>query len=391
VSSSLAWLRPPVDEVNIIVVGTCRAISAGARGLPSRLDQALVEGDGLDGEDAGLLERAVVGGRGLAGGAAGLGQHLGQVLGLGVAQVDHELGFPGNGGGDVGLLAQDAGRAHAAVAPGDLLDGQRGGGGGQAGVAAQVHRCGAGVGGLAGEAEAVALVADRPAHRGDGDALGLQHRALLDVELQVGAQPLAASLRLADAVEVDAVLGDHLAQHAAVRVAQLARRRGVQGARHGRASEQAAPEARALLVGEVDQGHAVRGAAQHLQRGHHAQRAVEPPAAGDGVDVRAHHGRAPRWAVAPARPQIRRRVDFDGDAVDLGQPRAQEVARLGPHWRPAHAPGAVRPAGEPVQLAKVGEDAPGVGLHQPTRSRRSACIRQWAPPPPAVKVESSGS
>ena len=68
-----------------------------------------------------------------------------------------ELGPAGDGGDDPGLEAKRAGRADAAVLAGDPLDRERGLGGGEAGVAADVHRRRPGVGGLAGEGEAVAL------------------------------------------------------------------------------------------------------------------------------------------------------------------------------------------------------------------------------------------
>ena len=57
--------------------------------------------------------------------------------------------------------------------------------------------------------EAEALDADAAAHRRRRDALGLEHGALLDVELEVGAEPLQPGAALEDALELDAVLGEH--------------------------------------------------------------------------------------------------------------------------------------------------------------------------------------
>jgi hypothetical protein len=233
---------------------------------------------------------------------------------------------------------------------------------------------------LALEREAVALDPDGPAHSRHRDALAFQHGPLFDVQLQIGDQALAAARRRAHPVEVDAVLGHHLAQRAALGVAQVLDRPRIEGARHGRAPEQAAAEARSLLVGEVHERGAVRralgrGAAQDLQRRHHAEGPVQPAPAGHGVDVRADRER-PGPLSRQHRPQVRRLVELDRHPVDLGQALAQEVAGGLPFRRPAHPARALRAAGAAVELAQVGDDPPRRGLHQPTRSRRSACIRQ---------------
>ena len=131
----------------------------------------------------------------------------------------------------------------------------------------------------------------------------------------------------------------------------------------GGGAEQAAPEARALLVGPVDQAQPDRALpvgvrAQRLERGHEPERAVEPAAGRHGVDVRADD----HEAVLLARevgPHVAGGVggDLDRQLLEL---RAHELARLDPLVGPAHAAGAVRPAGQLRQLLEVREDAVGV-------------------------------
>ena len=243
--------------------------------------------------------------------------------------------------------------------------------------------------------EPVPLHPGGAAHGGHGHALAVEHRSLLDVELEVGAQALTPPGGRAHRAQVHAVLAHHGGDVAAVGVGQAGQRPGIERPGHGRAAEEAAPEAGALLVGEVHQGHPVRrpllgGRAKHLDGGHHAERAVEPAAGGHGVDVRAD-GNAPLALARQPGPEVGRLVALHRHAVDRGQTGAKELAGLLPLRGPAHSPRPAGAAGQPVQLPEVRDDAPGVERHQPTRSRRIACIRQCAPPPPSVKADSSGS
>ena len=64
--------------------------------------------------------------------------------------------------------------------------------------------------GLAAEGEPVPLHTGGAAHRGHGHALAIQHRALLDVELEVGAEALTPPRGGADRAQVHAVLGHHI-------------------------------------------------------------------------------------------------------------------------------------------------------------------------------------
>ena len=75
--------------------------------------------------------------------------------------------------------------------------------------------------GLSDEVHAEPLDADRAEHRADGEALGLEHRALFDVQLEVGAGAVEAVARRQHAADLDAVLAQHVLQAVAVAVPQV--------------------------------------------------------------------------------------------------------------------------------------------------------------------------
>ena len=106
---------------------------------------------------------------------------------------------------------------------------------------------------LAGEVDEEALVADRPRDRGGEPAGVQQDRALLDVQLEVGQRAVEPRGGGARAVEVDVVLGQRVLESHARRVEQVADLVGVERPGDGRRAQQRAPEARALLVGPVDE------------------------------------------------------------------------------------------------------------------------------------------
>jgi hypothetical protein len=342
-----------------VVQGAAGELPARPGRLERRGHEPLVERDRLDAPDLGR--------RRVARRALDLRQHLGERPVLGVPQVHHELGPARNRRGDAGLEPQHPRRADPAVLARDFLDAQCQPGCRQARVAPHVHRRRARVRGLAGEREAMPLDAEGAGHGRDRHALPLQHGALLDVQLQVGNQPRAPARRVRRALELDAVLGEHVADPASVRVRERGDGGGIERARDGRAAEQAASEARALLVGEVDQRHrpsrpASGGRTQHLHPRHYAECAVEPASVRHGVDVRAdRHGLL--GLTRQTRPEVARLVDVGLDALDLRQPLSEERARLLPHRRPADPLRAVRAPREAVQLTEVGDDALGLDLH----------------------------
>ena len=239
-------------------------------------------------------------------------------------------------------------------------------------------------------------------------ALRLEHRALLDVELEVGAEARRAARGPRARVELDAVLGQHVAR-------SRRRRRRVERPRAppGRASRRA-PSCRTGCA---------RTAAP--------PRRPSRPARGRGAAARSDPAQArstPSAAITPSapssQPAVRHRVEVGaererrGAAVGARQPRP-EVARLvdlgarcrsrraarggsrAPPPIPASSRRGGRPPAPPVSAASSRRSAitraasiAGAGASpsaQPTRSRRSAWARQWAPPPPSVNIVRSGS
>ena len=272
---------------------------------------------------------ALVGGRPLAG-LVGLGEHRGELAGVEVALVEQHLRLPRDGGHDARLAGRAAGRADAALVPhADLADRQRGLGGGEEGVLPQVHRGGAGVGRAPGEDRDAALDPERPEHGRGRLLLALEHRALLDVQLEVRARPLQLRARLVHLGEVDVVAGDDVLEPLAVAVLEVADLVDVERPRAGGRAEQAAPEARALLVGPVDEAQPhgpflLRVRAQRLERGEDPERAVEPAARRHGVDVRAHD-HEPLLLAGEVGPHVPGRVglDLDGQLLELASARAR--------------------------------------------------------------------
>ena len=105
-------------------------------------------------------------------------------------------------------------------------------------VAALVHRRRAGVRRLAAPRDARALDAERAEHDAERQIHRLEHRALLDVQLEVGAGAFELRARLERAVEVDAVLARGRPG------ARPRRGRSASAARPGRASSRPPPTSR---------------------------------------------------------------------------------------------------------------------------------------------------
>ena len=163
------------------------------------------------------------------------------------------------------------------------------------------------------------------------------------------------------AIELDTVLAHHVLEAPAAGVDQISHRVGVERPRHSRAAEQAATEAGTLLVRPVDECDrhgewAARGRlAQHLERRHHAERAVEPAAVRHRVHVRADDDRVGPLAVEHG-PDVAGLVDVDAHGK-LREATSHELARTHPLIGPAHAPRAIRPAGQLGEPAQVGDHA----------------------------------
>src|SRR6478735_1180428 len=224
--------------------------------------------------------------------------------------------------------------------------------------AAPVHRRRAGVGSLAAERDLVALDAERAEDHAERQVERLEHRALLDVELEVRSRVLELPPRLERPVEVDAVLADRVRQRDPVDIAPLAQLVLVAHRAGGRrGAEQRAAEAGALLVGPAHEPHGQRrrplfgDAPQHLDGREHVEAAVEPASVRHGIDVAAEQERALRLA-RQREPLVPGLVDLllGADRHDL---LAQPLARALPRLRPGDTLSAVLVAGQLLQLPQL--------------------------------------
>ena len=103
----------------------------------------------------------------------------------------------------------------------------------------------------------MALDAERPEDDAERQVERLEHGALLDVQLEVGGGRVELRAGVERRVEVDAVRGERVRKRDPVAIRELAQLVLVGHRSCGRArAEEAAAEARALLVGPVDEPHA---------------------------------------------------------------------------------------------------------------------------------------
>ena len=220
---------------------------------------------------------------------------------------------------------------HAAAHPaGDLAHREDHLGGGHQRVAAAVHGRGPDLVGGALEVDVVPVQADDAARHADRDALALQARALLDVQLVVGVERAAGArggAAVADAREL-------VAEAEAVGVGARPGPVAVEGARPDAGGQHGGREPRPLLVGPVDEldgterlDVVVPERAQHLQRAHHAEDTVEAAAAGLRVEVRPGDDRRERAVPSlPPAEDVPQLVDRHRRA-ELLEPRDEQVAR----------------------------------------------------------------
>ena len=138
------------------------------------------------------------------------------------------------------------------VGPAEFLDRDDAFGGTRQRIAPQHHRHRAGMAGHAGEASPRA--ASRPqiaVTTPTGEIQPLQHRALLDVQFDIGQQFAARPRGRADMVGIEPELRQRLAHREAGAVA-CAEHALVERSRDGAAAEQRRCKAHALLVGKAD-------------------------------------------------------------------------------------------------------------------------------------------
>ena len=132
----------------------------------------------------------------------------------------------------------------------------------------------------------------------------LEHRPLLDVQLQIGGGALELRARVERAVEIHAVSGHGVGKRRTAGIHPRAQLLlvGHRAGRGGRAEERAA-EACTLFVGPVDEANRQRRRpflgepAQHLEARDDVERAVEPAAVRHRIDVTADQQRPIRAAA----------------------------------------------------------------------------------------------
>ena len=272
-----------------------------------------------------------------------------------------------------GFVTTPAHRADGAL-PGplrDLTDLELESRGARERVAPLVHRCRAGVRGLAAEGDLVALDAERAQDDAERQIERLEHGPLLDVELEVRGCAGKLAVRVERRVEVDTVVAERVRQRDPIRV--LARPQlilvGHRAGRRGRAEERAA-EPGAFLVGPVDESHGDRrrslgrDSAQHLDAGHDVESAVQPAAVRHRVDVATDEDRLVGGA-AQGEPLIARRVDrlLRPAPFDLA---SQPLSRALPGLRPSNPLRAVLVPGQLLELAKLVDGPAGLQRHAAT-------------------------
>ena len=305
-----------------------------------------------------------VGRGGARGGLARVGEGPPQRVGLEGPLIERDLAHARHRGDDPRLHRDRAHRAHhpggrRRVAPGNLATGERRLGGGEERVAAHRDRRRSRVRGLADEPQHVALDPVGADNRAGGSPHRLEHGPLLDVELEVRARaaPVERLARLGHAVQIDAVLGQRVHEPHALAVHQAAHAVGHETPARARRPQQAAREARALLVGEVHDGqrHRRRRAlalTQRLDAREHAERTVEPAAVGHRVEVAADDD--------GVRPRARHRDPAVAGGVGVGaqtlsgQQVVEPAAGVTPHRAPRDTLGAMGVARPRRQGAKVG-------------------------------------
>jgi hypothetical protein len=213
----------------------------------------------------------------------------------------------------------------------------------------------------------------------------LQHRALLDVQLHVGGDLVRRPRRLPHPFGIEADGSQGVGQGIALEVRRRAHVVGAQAAGHGPRA-QAADEA-PLLVGEGDGLEGARqiepglgDGARALERRQHPQGAVQGPAVGHGIDMRAReHALAAR---AQPADDVSRRVAAHLQA-GIGHALCQPRPRLfeGRRKRGPHEAARVRSA-DPRQLLDIAPQARQVDpqlVHHTTENSRGSLVKTSLP------------
>ena len=202
--------------------------------------------------------------------------------------------------------------------------------GGEQRIAAQCHRCGAGVRLHALDHHVVPALAQRTLHHADHAVVGLQHRALLDMGLEIGAHGRGGAWR---SVIADGRQGLAYADALGIALGQRMLQCECAG-KHARTHHHG-NEARTLFIGphhnldgRLGLHAGIVEAAHHFQARQHAVVAVKLAARRLGVNVAARHGgRQAVVAAAAARKDVADGIDADA-AAGLARPLHEQVAAL---------------------------------------------------------------
>ncbi len=172
----------------------------------------------------------------------------------------------------------------------------------------------------------------QPATAAIAQPLALEHRPLLDVELEIGAESVAPRGALADPLELDPVLGERPPRSCCPRASVRPRTEPgssvpAKAELPNRLRPNRAPSSSAQSTSASGRGGRRAGLGpgpEDAERRHHAERAVEPAAVGDRVEVRAERQRR-RLGVGSLEPgpEVARLVDL-GLEADLGEQFARD-------------------------------------------------------------------
>ena len=236
---------------------------------------------------------------------------------------------------------------------------------GEARVAAHLHRGRARVRRLARESKAQRSTPTQPVTAAARRAGGLHPGPLLDVELEVGAErPRDGAPDSSARSRLDAVLGEHVRQgHAiGVRRSRTASGSSVPEKQElpNRLRPKRAPSSSAQSTRTSGRGGGSDGVgAQHAERGHHAEGAVEPAAVGHRVEVRAD-GQRRGGGIGALEPVPRGCPPRRSRAATpiSASSSAEQRPRLEPGVGPAEALGPAIVAG-PSLRARAGRRSPG--------------------------------
>ena len=301
-------------------------------------------------------------------GLHGVGEHRLKRLAVQVPLVDHQLADRRHRGDDASRRRDRADRRDTPRRLGDApclehearRRGHR--------VAPHVHGRRSDVGALAAEADDVALDAVRPEYDRQGQVEALEHRALLDVQLQVGGGTGELPARVS--------------RTARGRLRARRARRGVRRPRHragrGRGPDRGSAKRRSSRTGcdrsgSLPRRPSPRAAPSRAERPSAASRrsTSSPPSTFRQPSSQPPFETESRWppithgslgGARKRRPEVAGRVRLDAHGQRL-EPLAVPAAGARPGLGPAHPLGPVRVAGECPELAQLGNGAGGIERH----------------------------